>query len=140
MDGPPHAYSRNSDSFRIPNVYLQNGLAATEAYIMSNVISNRTFTNEVYNIPTVISNRVSRTRSGFANLANLSHISRGHSVVECHSHKINLGLFNIRSLLNKPSTVNDLICDEKLDILFFNRDVVGNRWKCSPSPGLPPKV
>ena len=139
MDGPPHAYLRNSDSFRKPNVYLQNGLAATEAYNMSNVISNRTFTNEVYNISTVISNRVSRTRSGFANLANLSHISRGHSAVECHSHKINLALFNIRSLLNKPSTVNDLICDEKLDILFLTETWLGTDGNVALALACPPK-
>ena len=139
MDGPPHAYLRNSDSFRKPNVYLQNGLAATEAYNMSNVISNRTFTNEVYNISTVISNRVSRTRSGFANLANLSHISRGHSAVECHSHKINLALFNIRSLLNKPSTVNDLICDEKLDILFLTETCLGTDGNVALALACPPK-
>ena len=148
MDGPTHTYIRKPvhDCFRKPNVYLQNGLA-TKAH---NVISNSPFTNKVYNISTVISNRVSRTRSGsanwsrtrsgFANLANLSCIphSRGHNTVECHGHKINLALFNIRSLLNKPSSVHDIICKERLDILFLVETWLGTDGNVALALACPP--
>ena len=111
-------------------------------------ISNSPFTNKVYNISTLISNRVSRTGSGFANLsrtrsanlANLSCIpnSRGHSTVESHGHKINVALFNIRSLLNKPRSVHDNICKEKLDIIFLVETWLGTDGKEALALACPP--
>ena len=97
-----------------------------------------------YCISTVISNRVSKKRSvfkhsSFANLNNLTCIPfRAHSPVERHHHKLNLGLFNIRSLLNKPSSVNDLICEEKLDIIFLTETWLGTDGQVPLAAACPP--
>ena len=80
---------------------------------------------------------MSRTSSGSANLANLTYIPcRGYSTVKCH--KINLALFNIRSLLNKPSSINDIICEEKLDIIFLTETWLGNDGAFALGVACPP--
>ena len=87
---------------------------------------------------------MSRTKSGlkhssFANMGNLTCIPfRGHSPVDRHCHKLNLGLFNIRSLLNKPSSVNDLICEEKLDLIFLTETWLGTDGAVSLAAACPP--
>ena len=63
---------------------------------------------------------------------------RGHSPVDRHCHKLNLGLFNIRSLLNKPSSVNDLICEEKLDLIFLTETWLGTDGAVSLAAACPP--
>ena len=101
------------------------------------------FTKQARNISTVISNRATvisnrvYTSSGSANLANLTYIPcRGYSTVECQ--KINLGLFNIRSLLNKASSVNDIICEEKLDIIFLTETWLGTDGAVALGVACPP--
>ena len=95
-------------------------------------------------IPTIISNRVSRMRSvfkhsSFANLDNLTCIPfRAPGPTERHNHKLNLGLLNIRSLLNKPSSVNDLICQEKLDIIFLTETWLGTDGTVPLAAACPP--
>ena len=98
--------------------------------------------NVVCNISTIISNRVPWTRSGLkhtrpANVANLTYIPRtNHSPVRCH--KLNLALFNIRSIVEKSSSVNDLICTENLDVLFLTETWLKSDGNVILAPACPP--
>ena len=52
--------------------------------------------------------------------------------------KLNLGLFNIRSLLSKTSSVRDLIRDEKLDIILLTETWLGTDGSVSLAAACPP--
>ena len=91
----------------------------------------------VYNIPTVISNRVSKTRSGLRRECCLVNVPHGGHSSKKYDNKLNLALFNIRSLANKSSSVNDIICNEKLDIIFLTETWLGSDGAALLAPACP---
>ena len=75
------------------------------------------------------------TYRGIANLTYISH--KAHSPANSHQ-KLKLGLFNIRSLLNKASSVRDIICDEDLDIIFLTESWLGTDGAVPLAAACPP--
>ena len=92
---------------------------------------------EVYNISTVISNRVPKTSSGLNRECCLATVPKECQSTQKCDIKLNLALFNIRSLSNKSSSVNDIICKEKLDIMFLTETWLGSDGAVLLAPACP---
>ena len=69
-----------------------------------------------------------------------SQIPPKHKLPLSHNpeQKLKLGLFNIRSLLNKPSSIKDIIQEEKLDIIFLTETWLGTAGADPLAAACPP--
>ena len=64
-------------------------------------------------------------------------VPHGCPTPQKYHNKLNLALFNIRSLTNKSTSVYDIICEENLDIMFLTETWLGSDGAVLLAPACP---